>query len=209
MIISKKLYSKLFLTSSVFALLFSLVFSYQVNAAGEQTNVDEIQLEDDLATSLELIYGDAVAVDSEGVIIGYKKEVLKRGLKDNSLYEEIISGLEEENLLISETDSRLNEIKISPRVANCAWHFKKNSAAYDKAATDCIVDGLKSNYSLTAIGASLSNAIFNKQFVQAAGIILKLGIKSNVAGVVVVLSVIQVTCSNKMEKKFPGSSNCD
>jgi len=37
---------------------------------------------------------------------------------------------------------------------------------------------------------------------------LALGIRSNVAGVIVVLSSIMLSCNKKMEKQFPGKSNC-
>lgn len=39
--------------------------------------------------------------------------------------------------------------------------------------------------------------------------IVKLGLKSNIWGVITTLTIIQVECAAEMDKKFPGKSNCE
>ncbi|MGE7625042.1 hypothetical protein ACQKMD_19040 [Viridibacillus sp. NPDC096237] len=68
---------------------------------------DEAKLEEAVAKTLDLLFGDAEAY-CNGVHLGFKKEVLEIELKDTSIYE---------------------KIGIQSRVAACGWLLKKNSDA--------------------------------------------------------------------------------
>lgn len=107
------LYSKLFLLVSIVVILISFNFSFHVSASEDLNYEDEVELVEDVAKTLGLLFGDAEAYDSNGVLLGFKKEVLERELKDTSIYEEVISGLEVQNLLISESDSKIKKIGIN------------------------------------------------------------------------------------------------
>lgn len=203
-------YSKFCLTMLAFTISISFIFSTTASASGSDSTVSDQQLELDIAEALEFILEGAILYDANGKVLGYNKDILEEELKDNSLYEEIILGLEAQNLLVSESQVQKEKSNIiRPMVVACGWHLKNETAAYANAKNKCVVDGLKSNYTLTAIGAGITNAIYNKEYLKAAGELIKSGLKANIAGVVVVLGTIQITCINKMEKQFPGDSNCE
>lgn len=97
---------------------------------------------------------------------------------------------------------------MSTMTVACEWHGMKKKPAYVRAQNTCITKELKANYGPATVMSTIANLIADKQFTLAAKKILALGIRSNVAGVIVVFSYIMVKCNGQMEKEFPGKSNC-
>lgn len=203
-------YSKFCLITLASIISISFIFSTTASALVSDSSEYDQQLELDIAEALELILEGALLYDANGKVLGYNKDILEGELKDNSLLEEILLGLETENLLVSESHiQKENANIIRPMVVACGWYLKNETAEYANAKNKCALDGLKSNYTITAISAGVVNAIYNKEYKKAAGELIKSGLKANAAGVVVVLGVILTTCISKMEKQFPGDSNCE
>lgn len=124
-------------------------------------------------------------------------------LQGNENYQEVINQLEEEDLF-----AEITEPTMSTRTVACEWHGMKKKPAYVKAQNTCITKELKANYGPVTVMSTIANLIADKQFTLAAKKILALGIRSNVAGVIVVLGYIMVKCNKAMEKKYPGKTNC-
>lgn len=154
-----------------------------------------------LAKSLELMY-ETGQVTQGNKILGFNKEMFEEELQGIDNYEETIESLEENDLFVEPT------MTTSTYAVPCDWYLMKEKPSYVKAQNKCIKDGLKSNYGPVTVLSTIANLINDKEFKLAAKKILALGIKSNVAGIVVTLSYILITCNHKMDKKFPGKSNC-
>lgn len=97
---------------------------------------------------------------------------------------------------------------MSTYVVACEWHLMKKKPAYNKAQNTCITAGIRANYGPVTVGSTIANLIADKNFTLAAKKILALGVRSNVAGVVFTLSSVMMSCNKKMEKQFPGKTNC-
>lgn len=152
-----------------------------------------------LAKSLELITG-AGQVTEGNKLVGFNKQIFEKELRGIENYEDIIKELEQSDLFVEPT--------MSTYVVACEWHLMKKKPAYIKAHNTCITNGIKANYGPVTVGSSIVNLIADKNFTLAAKKILALGVKSNVAGVVFTLSSVLISCSKKMEKQFPGKTNC-
>lgn len=191
----------------IFATLMVVVFfigTMGTKTIAKESNVgytdEDVEL---LAKSLELIY-ETGQVTEGNKILGFNKEKFEEELKENENYKEIISGLEEEGLFAEVTKPTISTFAVA-----CDWYLMKEKPAYTAAQNKCIADGLKANYGPITVTSSIANLIFDKEFTLAAKKILELGIKSNLAGVIVTLSIILVSCNIEMEEKFPGKSNCE
>lgn len=154
-----------------------------------------------LAKSLELMY-ETGQITQGNKILGFNKEVFEKELQNLDNYEETIKSLEENDLFVEPT------ISTSTYAVACDWYLMKEKPAYARAQNKCIKDGLKSNYGPTAVLSTIANLIADGEFKLAAKKILALGIKGNVAGVVVTVGYILIKCNHKMDKEFPGKSNC-
>lgn len=162
----------------------------------EQISDEDVEL---LAKSLELFHGSGQVTEGNE-IIGFNKQIFEEELQGMKNFEEVINQLEESDLFAEPT--------MSTNVVACDWHGMKKKPAYVKAQNKCITDGLKANYGPATVLSTIANLISDKKFTLAAKKILALGIRSNVAGVVVVLGYIMINCNTKMGKQFPGKTNC-
>jgi len=81
------------------------------------------------------------------------------------------------------------------------------------AENECIKEGLSSYFGIATSLTIIVDAIRASNYKQAAKLILKEFPKkvagATLPGLVINLSVISVSCSTKMNKLFPGSSNCE
>lgn len=162
----------------------------------ESISDEDVEL---LAKSLELMYGTGQVTDGNE-IVGFNKQTFEKALQNTENYEEIMTELEGNDLFAEPT--------MSTYVVACEWYLMKKKPAYIKAQNTCITDGLRDNYGPVTVLTSIANLLADREFTLAAKKILALGIRSNVAGVVVVLAIIMVDCDKKMKKKFPGKTNC-
>lgn len=160
---------------------------------------EDVQL---LAKSLELIY-ETGQVTKGNKILGFNKAIFEEELKNEKNYEEIISILEDYGMF-----AEVSEPTISTRAVACDWYLMKEKPEYIQAQNKCIIDGLKANYGFVTGLSTIANLITDKEFTLAAKKIVALGLRSNIAGIIVTLSYILITCNRKMEKQFPGKSNC-
>lgn len=160
---------------------------------------EDVQL---LAKSLELIY-ETGQVTKGNKILGFNKAIFEEELKNEKNYGEIISILEDYGMF-----AEVSEPTISTRAVACDWYLKKEKPEYIQAQNKCITDGLKANYGFATGLSTIANLIADKEFTLAAKKIVALGLRSNIAGIIVTLSYILITCNNEMEKQFPGKSNC-
>lgn len=194
-------------------LLFSGVSSSYAISTVESMNQEQ-KLENDLAEALELIFDKAVLKNNKEVIVGYDREIIETELKGNSMKEAIIEGLEVENLLISSEDVNIiSEPQITLFAVACEWHGKRETMEFRAAENECIKEGLSSYFGIATSLTIIVDAIWASNFKQAAKLILKEFPKkvagATLPGLVINLSVISVSCSTKMNKLFPGSSNCE
>lgn len=166
----------------------------------EEYSDEDVEL---LAKSLELIY-ETGQVTEGNKILGFNKEKFEEVLTADENSKEIISVLEEEGLFAEVTEPNISTFAVA-----CDWYLMKEKPAYTKAQNKCISDGLKANYGPITIVSTIANLIADKEFKLAAKKILEIGIKGNIAGIIVTLSIILVDCNNEMDKKFPGKSNCE
>lgn len=164
-----------------------------------QISDEDVEL---LAKSLELIY-ESGQITEGNKIIGFNKQKFEEELQGKENYEEIINQLEENDLF-----AEVTKPYISTTAVACEWYLMKEKPSYTNAQNTCIKNGLKANYGPVTVLSTIANLIADKEFTLAAKKILALGIKSNIAGVVVTLSYILIDCNIKMDKKFPGKSNC-
>lgn len=128
--------------------------------------------------------------------------------------DEIIQGLELENLPIySKQVDKISEPQITLFAVACGWHLKKETKEYRAAHNQCIEEGLSSYFGIATSLTIIVDAIRASDFKQAAKIIIKEFPKkvagATVPGLIINLSVISVSCSTKMDKQFPGDSNCE
>lgn len=155
-----------------------------------------------LAKSLELIT-ETGQVTEENRLLGYNQQRFEDELSGLEGAREVVQQLEQDNLFV-ETPEPL----MSTQVVACNWYLMKDKPSYLRAENTCIKNGLKSNYGPVTVASTIANLIADKQFTLAAKKILALGIRSNIAGIVVTLSIILVDCSKKMERLYPGKTNC-
>lgn len=201
----------------------------------EEMKLEGVSLEEinAMAEILETTFDDAILYDENGELIGYDDELLADELGDNPLYEEFIQSIEGEGVLASENIllspprvpntspliptnpssggsfiPRPTQPGIQPMVANCAWYGMKDSVAFQRAETACYKAELRSAYGPIAITATIANLISDKNFKLAAWHLTKLVARSNVAGLVATLVIIQYKCMKKMNKQYPGKTNC-
>lgn len=160
--------------------------------------------------SLKLIYETGIVTDNQGNFLGYDKEKFVNSLKKYDSYEELIQAFEDENLFIN-----INKVDVSIQsnfgtsAVACEWHLMRPTAEYRAAQNSCLSKGLKAHFGLVSSISTLANLIYDKKFKLAASHILKLGIRSNIAGAIETLGYIQYQCAEEMNKKFPGKSNCE
>ncbi|MFJ8100441.1 hypothetical protein [Lysinibacillus sp. NPDC096212] len=186
-----------------------LCLNVPINQVYAIENESVIQSEEEIADiekALELIFENGIVTDSEGETLGYNKELFEQELKDSPIYEDIIQGMEANNLFADQENE--NNIRIAPRLAACGWHLMKNSPEYTSASNKCLSAGIKAAYGPVTVLSTLANLLADKEFKLAAGHLVKAGIRGNILGIVVTLSGIHLDCVKKMEKKFPGKSNC-
>lgn len=164
-----------------------------------EVSKEEIEL---LAKSLELITTTGQMTEKDK-LLGFNKQKFEEELVGLEGAEEVIQLLDQEDLFVESPEPTISTFAVA-----CAWHGMKEKPAYIKAENKCIADGIKSNYGYTAIGATIVNLVADKEFTLAAKKILQLGIKSNIAGVIFTLSSVLIECNKKMNKQFPGKTNC-
>ncbi|WP_100332483.1 hypothetical protein [Bacillus xiapuensis] len=197
---------KVLSTFMIVVLLIGTITSTASAKSNKQTFEEEIEVSEEevelLAKSLELVY-ESGQVTQNNKLIGFNQQKFEEELAGLEGSKEVIQQLEENNLF-----AEVPEQIISPRLAACAWHGMKEKPAYIKAENTCIKNGLKANYGPVTTISTIANLIADKEFTLAAKKIIALGIRSNIAGVIVTVSSILLDCSKKMEKKFPGKTNC-
>ncbi|PIJ97361.1 hypothetical protein [Lysinibacillus sphaericus] len=182
------------------------VFTENTNAR-ENENLEEIALMED---SLELIYEKGVVTNEKGYFLGYDREVFETVLSKYDDYEEFIQRIEDEGLFVTTNQFDISEKpQIGTRAAACGWHLMRPKAEFTAAQNQCIYNGLTANYGYISLASTIANLIADKEFKLAAEKIVKLGLKSNIWGVITTLTIIQVECAAEMDKKFPGKSNCE
>ncbi len=194
----------------VVSLLLSILSIYPVNKVGATESNNSSPTEEEIVEeTLKIIFEeDAVVEDLQGNVLGYDRDVFESSLPDSEEKSEIIKGLD--NLeLFAENSYNTNDVKSPiPTVAACGWKGKTEKISFIKAENACYKKGIKKHYGYVAIGSAIANLIADKEFKLAAKKIVSLGVRSNIAGVVVTFAAIFYDCGKKMEKKFPGDSNC-
>lgn len=202
---SKKLWCKILSLVLIIALINNSIGSIVIASVNDTSNTDGQISESDvelLAKTLELIY-ESGQITEGNKVLGFNQEMFEEELQGLEGYEEIITEFEKNELFVEITRPTM-----STYVAACGWYLMKDKPEYLAAENECIMEGLKANYGPVTVVATIANLIADKEFKLAAKKILALGIKSNIAGIVVVLASILGDCGKKMEKRFPGKSNC-
>lgn len=182
---------------------------------------------------LEISFEDTgMLYDDEGLLMGYDEEFLAEELEGNPYYIELILTLKKEGLLSSQYNQLPVTIyslptlplkpivqgddfittpggpTINPNLTACAWVGMKNKPEYVKNESNCISGEIKKNFNYIAISSMIANLIAAGAYQKAAKEIAKLAVKSNIWGIVVTLTIIRGTCIKKMEKMYPGRTNC-
>ncbi|MBK3496668.1 hypothetical protein JFL43_17735 [Viridibacillus sp. YIM B01967] len=197
---------KLSMVVSIVMLSFFSVFAGTTKALENENVSEEVAL---LAISLNLIFEKGIVTDEKGYTLGYDKEIFENELKDHEGYEEIIQQMEDADVFVDKNELNSTKVpKIAPRAVGCGWYLMKDKPEYLSASNKCISEGLKAAYGPVTVVSTIANAIFDKEFTFAAKKLLALGVRSNLAGVVATMVMIQMDCAKKMDKKFPGKSNC-
>ncbi|WP_342558174.1 hypothetical protein [Metasolibacillus sp. FSL K6-0083] len=202
---SKELWCKVLSMVLVITLIYNSTGSIVTASTNDISTTDEQISENDvelLAKMLELIYESGQITEGNN-IIGFNRELFEVELQGLEGYEEIITEFEKNELFVEMISPTM-----STYVAACGWYLMKDKPEYLAAENECIMEGLQANYGPVTVLATIANLIADKEFKLAAKKILALGIKSNIAGIVVVLASILGECGKEMEKKFPGKSNC-
>ncbi|MDD1501736.1 hypothetical protein ACIQ7N_23125 [Lysinibacillus sp. NPDC095746] len=183
------------------------VLTESTNAKENDEYLEELALIED---SLELIFDKGVVTNEKGYFLGYDRAVFENSLKKYDNYEEYIQFLEDEGLFVKINQIAISEKpEIGTRAVACGWHLMRPKAEYTAAQNKCIEKGLKDNYGFTTAISTIANLIADKEFKLAAEKIIKLGVKSNIWGVITTLSIINMNCGKEMDKLFPGKSNCE
>lgn len=167
----------------------------------EEVEVSEEDIEL-LAKSLELITTTGQMTEKDQ-LLGFNKQKFEEELMGLEGAEEVIQLLEQEDLFVESPEPTMSTFAVA-----CAWYGMKDKPAYLKAENTCLINGIKSNYGYVAIGSTIANLVADKEFKLAAKKILQLGVRSNIAGVVFTLSSVLMKCSTKMNKLYPGKTNC-
>lgn len=193
-----------FLTAFLVTILLTGTISTGALSASAATVNTQILDEDveALAKALELIF-ESGQITEGNEILGYNKKMFEKELQGNENFQEVINQLEEEGLF-----AEITEPTMSTRAVACDWHGMKKKPAYVKAQNTCITNELKANYGPVTVVSTIANLVADKQFTLAAKKIIALGIRSNVAGIIVTLGYIMLKCNKEMEKKYPGKTNC-
>jgi|GEM_PF-1748667 len=207
--IKNSLYTLFKGTMVVVIVMFSILGVFTKNTVANDYPDDE-EILALIEKSLELIYEKGIITDNDGYFLGYDKEIFVKNLKKYDGYEEIIQAFENKNLFVDIKQADVSiHYKIETRAVACGWHLLRPTAEYRAAHNSCLSKGLKEHFRLVSSLSTLANLIFDKKFKLAASHILKLGIRSNIAGAVVTIGFIQSKCAEEMDKKFPGKSNCE
>ncbi|MEX3625034.1 hypothetical protein [Viridibacillus arvi] len=206
--ISQNMLVKLSMVVSIVMLSFFSVFTGTTKAVefvGEEEIVSEdIEL---LETALNLIFDKGIVTDEKGYTLGFDRNIFEKELKNYESYEDIIKQMEDMGAFAETNSNKIPEI--APRAVGCGWYLMKDKPEYLSASNKCLSDGLKAAYGPITVISTIVNAIFDKEFTFAAKKLLQLGVRANLAGVVATLIMIQMDCAEKMDKKFPGKSNCE
>lgn len=177
---------------------------------------------------LEVLFNEeSLEMDEEGMVLGYDEDYLSSELVDNSDFEVIEQGLKDTGVFAGQDfniDNTLTKdfhynisidlnlvqsgVVSDPMVVACNWYGLKYKPEYKRAESNCLIAGLKANYGPLTMAATLGNLINERKFKLAAWHIVKLGVRSNIAGVIVTIGTIRVQCVRKMQRLYPGRSNC-
>lgn len=209
----KKMWNNLLKTGLIFSIVISAVFGTYASTTNAKKYDKKHEEEVLLASVLELIYESGKVTDEQGNIIGYDKKVFEKELKQFDSYKTIIKEMETAGLFVDnkrkgKKNSNNEDAVVNPAAAGCVWHGMKEKPEYIATENECIYNGIKSAYGPVTIASTIANLIADKEFVLAAKKIIALGIRSNIAGIIVTLASIQLKCAKEMDKKFPGKSNC-